>query len=57
MATVSGGSVADVVAALEALQAQAHTDALALVAVGVLLFGAVLGLAVAFYCGRWFSGQ
>lgn len=57
MSTVSGGDVADVVAALQALQAQAHADALALIAVGVLLLGAVWGLAAAVCCRGWLNGR
>lgn len=57
MATTSGGDVADVVAALEALQAQAHADALMMTAVGALLIGAVIGLAVVVSCRGWMGGK
>ena len=68
---MDGASLADVVeelqsvrvdlaalaAQLQALQAQAHADALAIVAVGALLLGAALGLAAAVCCRGWFGGR
>ena len=68
---MDGASLADVVeelqnvrvdlaalaAQLQALQAQAHADALALVAVGALLLGAVCGLAAAVCCRGWLNGR
>ena len=43
--------------ALQAVQAQAHADALMIVAVGLLVFGAALGLAVVVCSKRWLGGN